>query len=139
MNTEDDERSGRRKVIVTDENILKIHKLLLNDHKLKLNEISDNLYLNISTERVHHIIHEYLGMKKLSAKWVQRELTFDQKQRRVDDSVQYLKMIKHNKPEFLRRYVTMDETWHHHFTPKSNRQSSEWTAQDEPALMLITK
>ncbi|KAF7272807.1 hypothetical protein GWI33_014439 [Rhynchophorus ferrugineus] len=34
-------------------------------------------------------------------------LTFDQKQRRVDDSEQCLRMIKRNKPEFLHRYVTM--------------------------------
>ncbi|KAF7276155.1 hypothetical protein GWI33_010869 [Rhynchophorus ferrugineus] len=61
----------------------------------------------------------------LYAKWVSRELTFDQKEARVDDSEQCLKMIKRNKPEFLRQYVTMDETWLHYFTPKSNRQSSE--------------
>ncbi|KAF7266255.1 hypothetical protein GWI33_020292 [Rhynchophorus ferrugineus] len=35
--------------------------------------------------------------------------------------------------EFLHRYVTIDETWLHHFTLKSNWQSSEWTAHDEPA------
>ncbi|KAF7269849.1 hypothetical protein GWI33_017132 [Rhynchophorus ferrugineus] len=57
----------------------------------------------ISTERVHHIIHEYLGMRKLCAKWVSRELTFDQKHLRVDDLQQCLKSIKRNKPEFLRR------------------------------------
>ncbi|KAF7277717.1 hypothetical protein GWI33_009264 [Rhynchophorus ferrugineus] len=79
------------------------------------------------------IIHEYLGMKKLCANWVPRELTFDQKHLRVDDSEQCLKMIKRNKPEFLHRYATMDETWIHAFTPNSNRHSSEWTAHDEPA------
>ncbi|XP_047129544.1 histone-lysine N-methyltransferase SETMAR-like [Hydra vulgaris] len=26
----------------------------------------------------------------------------------------------------------MDETWLHHHTPESNRQSAEWTARDEP-------
>ncbi|KAK9884358.1 hypothetical protein WA026_005307 [Henosepilachna vigintioctopunctata] len=72
-------------------------------------------------------------MGKLCAKWVPRELSFDQKQRRVDDSEQCLKMIKRNKPEFLRRYVTINETWLHHFTTKSNRQSFEWTAHNEPA------
>ncbi|KAF7277944.1 hypothetical protein GWI33_009060 [Rhynchophorus ferrugineus] len=62
------------------------------------------------------------------------ELTFDQKQRRVDDSEQCLKMIKRNKPEFFHRYLTMDETWLHYFIPESNRQSSEWTTHDEPTL-----
>ncbi|KAF7285642.1 hypothetical protein GWI33_010295 [Rhynchophorus ferrugineus] len=86
----------------------------------------------ISTEHVHYTIHKYLGIRKLCAKWVPRELTFDKKQRRVDDSEQCLTMIKCNKPEFLRLYVTMDETWLHHFTLKSNRQSSEWTAHYKP-------
>ncbi|KAF7270257.1 hypothetical protein GWI33_016765 [Rhynchophorus ferrugineus] len=75
--------------------------------------------LKISTERVHHMIHENLGMRKFCAKWVPCELIFDQKQRRVDDSEQCLKMIKRNKPEFLRPYVTMDETWLHYFTPST--------------------
>ncbi|KAF7268713.1 hypothetical protein GWI33_018193 [Rhynchophorus ferrugineus] len=107
MSTEVGERSGRPKEVVTEENIiyphLEIHKMILNDYKLKLNEISDTL--KISTERVHHIIHKYLGMRELCAKWVPREITFDQKQRRV-----CLKMIKRNKPKFLRRYVTIDES-----------------------------
>ncbi|KAF7286080.1 hypothetical protein GWI33_008029 [Rhynchophorus ferrugineus] len=59
MSTEDGERRGRPKEVVTDENSKKIHKMILNDRKLKLNEIADTL--KISTERVHHIIHEYLG------------------------------------------------------------------------------
>ncbi|KAF7277396.1 hypothetical protein GWI33_007840 [Rhynchophorus ferrugineus] len=78
------------------------------------------LSLKISTERIHHIIHEYLDVRKLYAKWMPRE------RRQVDESEQSLKMIKRDKPEFFRRYVTM--TWFHYFTPKSNRQSSEWTA-----------
>ncbi|KAF7271131.1 hypothetical protein GWI33_015958 [Rhynchophorus ferrugineus] len=112
MSTEDGECSGHTKEVVTDENIKKIHKIILNDRKLKLNEIADTL--KILTERVHHIIHKYLGMRKLCVKWVPRELTLEQKQRRVDDSEQCLKMTKRNKPEFLCTYVTMDETWPHH-------------------------
>ncbi|KAF7283007.1 hypothetical protein GWI33_001594 [Rhynchophorus ferrugineus] len=99
MSTEDGERSGHPKEVVTDENIKNIHQMILNDRKLKLNDIAETL--KISTERVHHIIHEYLSMRNLCAKWVPCELTFDQKQRRVDDSEQCVKMFKCNKPEFL--------------------------------------
>ncbi|KAF7263173.1 hypothetical protein GWI33_003535 [Rhynchophorus ferrugineus] len=80
MSTEDGERSEQE--VVTDENTKKIHKMILNYRKLKLNVIADTL--KISTERVHHIIHEYLGRKKLYAKWALRELTFDQKRRVYD-------------------------------------------------------
>lgn len=128
--TTDAQRSGRPNEVVTPENIKKIHKIIMNDRKLKLSEIADTL--KISKERVHHIIHEYLDMRKLCAKWVPRELTIDQKQQRVDDSEECLAMLNRNKSEFLRRYVTMDETWLYHYTPESNRQSAEWTARDEP-------
>ena len=36
-----------------------------------------------------------------------------------------------NKEEFLHKYVTMDETWIHHFTLESNQLSAECTAVDE--------
>ncbi|KAF7265070.1 hypothetical protein GWI33_021592 [Rhynchophorus ferrugineus] len=68
MSAEDGERSGRPKEVVTDENIKTIHKMILNGRKLKLNEIADTL--KISTERVHHIIHEYLGTRKLCTMWL---------------------------------------------------------------------
>jgi histone-lysine N-methyltransferase SETMAR len=129
-NTSDAERSGRPKEVITPENIKKVHKIILNDRKVKLSEIAETL--KISKERVGHIVHEYLGMRKLCAKWVPRELTVDQKQQRVDDSEQCLELINRNKTEFERRYVTMDETWLHWYTPESNRQSAEWTAYDEP-------
>ncbi|KAF7285714.1 hypothetical protein GWI33_010208 [Rhynchophorus ferrugineus] len=73
----------------------------------------DKYKFRISSERVHNIIHEYLGMKKLCAKWVSRELTFTKNNDEVDDSAQCLKMIKRNKPEFLHRYVTMDDPSFH--------------------------
>ncbi|GFW05264.1 putative DD34D transposase [Trichonephila clavipes] len=70
-------------------------------------------------------------MRKLCSKWVPHELTIDPKQQRIGDSKQCLQLFTRNKSEFLRRYVTMDETWLHHFTPESNRPSAEWTARDE--------
>ena len=39
-----------------------------------------------------------------------------------------LQPFQHNKRKFLHKYVTMDETWIHHFPPESNRQSAKWTA-----------
>ncbi|KAF7284333.1 hypothetical protein GWI33_022316 [Rhynchophorus ferrugineus] len=90
MSTEDGERSGRPKEVVTNENIKNIYKMILHNHKLKLNEIDT---LKISTERVTSYHSRIFGA------------VFG------DD----------------------DETWFHHYTLKSNRQSSEWTTHDEPA------
>ena len=80
-------------------------------------------------------MHEHLTMTKLFSKWVPRLLTVDQKQKPVDNSEQCLAMFTRNKSDFSCRYVTMDETRIHHFTPQSKRSSSEWTAAGEPRPM----
>ena len=127
--TDDAERPGRPNEVVNDENIKKVHRIVLNDRKVKVSEIAETL--KISTERVRHILHECLDMKKLSARWVPRLLTIDQKQERIDKSEHGLMMFKRDPKEFLRRFVTMDETWIHYYTPESNRQSAEWLKPGE--------
>jgi Zn-dependent M32 family carboxypeptidase len=76
--------------------------------------------LKISKKRVEHIVHYYLDMQKLCAKWVMRVLTIDQNQQRVDESEQCLAIFNRNKGEFFRRYITIDITWLLHNTPESN-------------------
>lgn len=128
-NTEDAERSGRPIEATTPENIKKVHRIVLDDRKVKVREIAD--IVKISTERVRHILHEHLNMKKLCARWVPRFLTIDQKQQRVDNSEHALELLKGNANEFFRRFVTMDETWIHYYTPESKRQSAEWLEPGE--------
>jgi hypothetical protein len=53
MYIEGDARSGRPKEAVTDENIKKVHKIVLNDRKVKLIEITETL--KISKERVQKL------------------------------------------------------------------------------------
>ena len=49
-------------------------------------------------------------MRNLCSKWVPCLLPIDQKQQRVDDSERCFQLFQRNKKEFLRKYVTMDET-----------------------------
>ena len=50
---------------------------------------------------------------------------------RVDDSEHCFATVSTQRKDFLRKYVTMDEIWIHHFTPESNRLSVEWTTAGE--------
>lgn len=127
--THDGERSGRPNSAVVPENIKKVHKIVLADRKSKLREIAEEV--KISEGSVFSILHEHLSMRKLCSKWVPRLLTVDQKQQRVDDSAHCLELFKRNPTDFLRRYVTTDETWIHYYTPASKRSSAEWTAAGE--------
>ena len=127
--TKDAECSGHSNSIVIPENTKKLHKLILRNCKLKLHEIAEEL--KISEGSVFTILHDYLSMRKLCSKCVPCLLTVDQKQQRVDDSECCLQLFQHNKKEILHKYVTIDETWIHHFTPESNQKSAEWTAAGE--------
>ena len=42
-------------------------------------------------------------------------------------------MFKRNPKEFLRRFVTVDETWIQHYTPEMKEQSKQCTSSDERA------
>ena len=111
--------------------VKKIHKMVLDDRRLKVLELAD--MVGISKSAVHRILTENLDMRKLYARWVPRLLTMEQKQRREDVSIECLAMFHSNKAEFLRRFITMDETWVHHFTPETKEQSKQWTAREESA------
>jgi len=129
--TSDAERSGRPKEVVTPEIVDKIHGMILDDRRIKVREVAEAV--GISTERVHHILHEYLDMKKLSARWVPRLLTLDHKRNRVTISEECLAMFSRNPNEFLHRFVTVDETWIHHTTPETKEQSRQWVSSGERA------
>ena len=107
----------------------KILKIISSDRKVKLQEIAD--ILKISKGTVFKLVHENLSMKKSYSKWVPRLFTLEQKQQRIHDSERCLKLFTRHKKDFLRRYITMDETWIHHFTPELERTSAEWRGEGE--------
>ena len=125
----DAERSGRLNSAVVPENTKKLHKLVLTVCKLKLREIAEELKIAEGSDFT--ILDKHLSMRKLCSKLVQFLLTVDQKQQRVDDSESCLQLFQRTKKEFLRKYVTLEETWIHNFIPESNQQLAEWTATGE--------
>ena len=66
-------------------------------------------------------------MRNLYARWVPRLLTMEQQQRREDVLIECLVMFHSNKANFLRGFVTIDESRVHHFTPETKEQSKQWT------------
>ena len=77
ISTSDSERPGCPKEVTSQEMIYKIHDIVLNDHQLKVRESSETVIISVG--RLWYILHECLGMRKLSARWVPRMLTADHK------------------------------------------------------------
>jgi histone-lysine N-methyltransferase SETMAR len=97
--------------------------MILDDRRIKVREIAETM--DISKKREGYILHEELDMKKVCSKWVPRLLTADQKHTRMKNSEQCLEHFNKNKTDFVYRFITMDETWIHYYTPESKQQSKQ--------------
>jgi len=62
----------------------------------------------------------------LSARLVPRKLTDVQKADRAETSTSLLTLFNENPDNLISRFVTVDETWLHHFDPESKARSMAW-------------
>ena len=62
--------------------------------------------MGISLEAIQSMLTDILGMSKVSAKWVPRMLTEDQKRTRLDISRYLLSRYEGGPKEFIDRVVT---------------------------------
>ena len=92
-----------------------VHNLVMCDRRRDLRRIASKV--DISFGAVQTILTDILGMSKLSARWIPRMLTDDQKRSRLDISRYLQSRYEENPGDFIDRVVTQDETWVHHFDP----------------------
>jgi len=107
----DKERSGWPATSRTEENIAKVHQILRENRRLTVRSIADQV--NIDRETVRKILTEDLGMRNVSEKMVPKELTEEQKQRRVTICQDLLE----RQNNIFGRVITGDETWVYQYDP----------------------
>jgi len=71
-------------------------------------------------------------MRKVCACWVPRMLDQKMKDCRCELSSENLKLMQLDWKLFLKRIVTGDETWIHHYDPESKQQSMQWKHASSP-------
>ena len=79
--------------------------------------------LGISHGSVSAILHDRLGMRKLTARWVPKSLSDEQMATRASVYSALLMRFR-PKDDFLLRLVTVDETWVHYYEPENKAQES---------------
>lgn len=72
-------------------------------------------------------------MRKVSARWVPRELSEEHQKTRMATSLEILQRYENDGEAFLERIVTGDESWVHYWTPETKSQSMVWKTADEAA------
>ncbi|XP_026322447.1 protein GVQW3-like [Hyposmocoma kahamanoa] len=127
---EDDPRPGRPVEATTSDNVEKIEKFILEDARLKKKQLS--ALVGVSDTTILRILHDHLGMTKVSARWVPRMLTPPQKQLRIDASKHFLELCGAELTPILEEIVTGDETWVHHFESESKQELMQWHKKGTP-------
>ena len=126
---EDLPRSGRPSTSNTDENVKKVKEIVLENRHTSLREISSELGISYGTAQ--HIVVDVLGMRRVAARLVPKDLNFLQKHHRKTVAEEMISEAQ-SDPTFMKRIITGDETWVYEFDMEAKQQSSEWRFEDEP-------
>jgi len=105
---DDDPRSGRPSDVITDEMCQVVEAFVLADRRVKVSTIAYEM--SVSEGSVIRILHDKLGMSKVSCRWVPRMLSPLQKQSRVEICRENLSLYKENMETLCSHIVT--ETKH---------------------------
>ena len=87
--------------------------------------------VNVNREAVRKILTEELGMTKIGAKMVPRNLTQQQRDARVNVCAELLKQVEAD-PQLMERVITGDESCFFQYDPEYKRQSLEWGSKESP-------
>ena len=126
---EDDPRPGHPADVISQEVIDRVERLVLNNRRIKVAKLASEC--GISNGSVYTIIHEHLGMSKVSARWVPRNLNMQDRQQRVESSQELLEVYNAN-PEDVHTHLVTDETWLHHWDPDTKKESMQWKHPGSP-------
>ena len=87
--------------------------------------------LGISHGSVSTILHDRLGMRKLTARWIPKSLSDEQMATSVSVCSALLKRFR-SEDDFLLRLVTINETLVHYNEPGNKAQSRQWVGPGIP-------
>jgi len=103
------------------------------NRRLTVRSIAEQV--NIDGETVRKILTEDLEMRKVCVKMVPKELTEEQKQRRVTICQHLLE----RQDDILGRVITRDETWVYQYDPEMKQQSAQWKTVNSPRPKIQIK
>jgi len=125
MSVREDPRPGRPSTSTNDDHVKRVR----GNHRVIVQEVADEV--GITTESCHQISTEKHQVRRVSAKFVPRLLTDDQKENRVEISQELLANANGNE-NFLKNIITGDEMWVYVYYVETKMQSSQWMGKGSP-------
>jgi histone-lysine N-methyltransferase SETMAR len=114
----DRRRTGRPAEAVTPTMVANVKAFVKKNRRVTLEEVANKF----SIGKAHKILHEHVGMSKVSARWVPRQLSADQTATGVTNAKEHLRRFNREGNKFLNRIITGDEMWVHYSEPETKAQ-----------------
>jgi hypothetical protein len=87
--------------------------------------------VNMNRETIHWIMAKELGMRKMCAQMVPRNVTEQQRVARLSVCPDLLEQVE-GDPELMDRVITGEERWFFQYDPETKHQSLEWRSEGSP-------
>ncbi|UYV74835.1 hypothetical protein LAZ67_12001208 [Cordylochernes scorpioides] len=135
QNVHDDERSGSPVTATDNAAVAAVRNVVEADRRVTIDEIMIRLPPGIEIRRssIGTIMSDVLNFLKVCTRWVPRLLLENHKQQRMEAARAFLEMHQRDGDQLFSRIVTGDESWVHHSTPETKRQSMVWKKPEESA------
>ncbi|UYV65352.1 K02A2.6-like [Cordylochernes scorpioides] len=135
QNVHDDERSGSPVTATDNAAVAVVRNVVEADRRVTIDEIIIRLPPGIEIRRssIGTIMSDVLDFRKVCARWVVRLLLENHKQQRMEAARVFLEMHQRDGDQLFSRIVTGYESWVHHSTPETKRQSMVWKKPEEGA------
>jgi histone-lysine N-methyltransferase SETMAR len=107
----------------------RVREIIRADRRLTIREVAEEVRIAFGT--CQKILTEDLRMRRVTAKFVPRLLTAEQK----DDCVSICTDLRHrtqNDPNFMPSVITGDECWVYGYDPETKQISSQWSTSSSP-------
>ena len=127
-NIADDDRDRRPKT--TERLRSRIKEALNEDRRKTIDELAD--HFDVRHGAVYYIITNKLKMTKVSARWVPRILSEEDKSVRVQTSKHLLERYEREVERFLQSIIKCDESWLHFYDPETKAESMVWEHTSSP-------
>ncbi|CAF3917223.1 unnamed protein product [Rotaria sp. Silwood1] len=127
---EDEERPGSPITETTSENIEQVRSLINDNPHVTIQEMEVQTGLSHGT--IHRIISDHLNLKKLTARYIPKQLTDSQKAERV-------RICKENLEKFesgawrLCDVITGGDSWFYHKHIGGKSSNSAWVSRNDPS------
>ncbi|UYV63882.1 hypothetical protein LAZ67_2005882 [Cordylochernes scorpioides] len=125
QNVHDDERSGRPVTATDNAAVAAVRNVVEADRRVTIDGIMIRLPPGIEIGRfsIGTIMSDVLNFRKVCARWVPRLLSENHKQQRMEAARAFLEMHRRDGDQLFFRIVTGDESWVHHSTTETKRQT----------------